>query len=120
MPTSPENLAMFESDWPGTDWRGEKNTRLPGPRRGGELGARPPGRLAKFHAPKDHEIEAAFNRYAKVVRPIPPTVMVPSTSGTGADVSQFAIVTDTSARSKITIISRALVPEIEALFRAAL
>ena len=48
----------------------------------------------------------------KVVRPIPPTVMVPSTSGTGADVSQFAIVTDTAARTKITIISRTLVPEI--------
>jgi alcohol dehydrogenase class IV len=48
----------------------------------------------------------------KVVRPIPPTVMVPSTSGTGADVSQFAVVTDTTARIKITIISRTLVPEI--------
>jgi alcohol dehydrogenase class IV len=48
----------------------------------------------------------------KVVRPIPPTVMVPSTSGTGADVSQFAVITDTAARIKITIISRTLVPEI--------
>ncbi|HJY59801.1 MAG TPA: iron-containing alcohol dehydrogenase [Streptosporangiaceae bacterium] len=104
--------------------------------------------------PKDHEIEAAFQRYAesgsdviiglgggscidaakgvailsgnggrilgykgvdKVVRPIPPTVMVPSTSGTGADVSQFAIVTDTAARTKITIISRTLVPEISVI-----
>ena len=104
--------------------------------------------------PKDHEIEAAFSRYAesgsdviiglgggscidaakgvailsgnggrilayegvdKVVRPIPPTVMVPSTSGTGADVSQFAIVTDTAARNKITIISRTLVPEISVI-----
>jgi alcohol dehydrogenase class IV len=51
----------------------------------------------------------------KVVRPIPPTVMVPSTSGTGADVSQFAIVTDTAARIKITIISRTLVPEISVI-----
>jgi alcohol dehydrogenase class IV len=48
----------------------------------------------------------------RVIHPIPPTVMVPSTSGTGADVSQFAVVTDTVARTKITIISRALVPEI--------
>jgi len=101
--------------------------------------------------PKDHEIEAAFQKYAesgsdviiglgggscidaakgvailsgnggrildyegvdKVVHPILPTVMVPSTSGTGADVSQFAVVTDTAARIKITIISRTLVPEI--------
>lgn len=51
----------------------------------------------------------------KVVRPIPPTVMVPSTSGTGADVSQFAVVTDTAAHIKITIISRTLVPEISVI-----
>jgi alcohol dehydrogenase class IV len=216
MPIPPENLAMVESDWPGSDWNREKSTQLAGPRRGEDFHARPPGRLAKFHVPeivfgpgalgelghctarlgarrpflvtdpglieagwvdeavaylrqsglhlalwhdvtpnpKDHEIEAAFARYAergsdviiglgggscidaakgvailsgnggrilgyegvdKVLRPIPPTVMVPSTSGTGADVSQFAIVTDTVARSKITIISRTLVPEISVI-----
>lgn len=211
-----ENLAMVESAWPGADWNYEKGTQLAGPRRGEELCAHPPGRLAKFHAPeivfgpgalaelghctarlgarrpflvtdpglieagwvdeavaylrqselypamwhdvtpnpKDHEIEAAFQMYAesgsdviiglgggscidaakglailsgnggrilgyegvdKVVRPIPPTVMLPSTSGTGADVSQFAIVTDTAARTKIIIISRTLVPEISVI-----
>ena len=216
MPTSPENLAMFESDWPGAGWDQGGSARLPGPRRGDELGAHISSRLAKFHAPeivfgpgalaelghctartgarrpflvtdpglieagwvdealaylrqselhpalwhavtpnpKDHEIEAGFERYAesgcdviiglgggscidaakgvailsgnggrilryegvdKVVHPIPPTVMVPSTSGTGADVSQFAIVTDTAARNKITIISRTLVPEISVI-----
>ncbi len=104
--------------------------------------------------PKDHEIEAAFQRYAesgsdviiglgggscidaakgvailsgnggrilgyegvdKVVDPIPPTMMVPSTAGTGADVSQFAVITDTAARVKITIISRTLEPEISVI-----
>ncbi|WP_068268952.1 iron-containing alcohol dehydrogenase [Aldersonia kunmingensis] len=44
--------------------------------------------------------------------PIPPLVMVPSTSGTGADVSQFCIVTDTTRGTKITILGRALVPDI--------
>ncbi|MEN0136101.1 MAG: iron-containing alcohol dehydrogenase [Rhodococcus sp. (in: high G+C Gram-positive bacteria)] len=44
--------------------------------------------------------------------PIPPLVMVPSTSGTGADVSQFCIVTDTRRGTKITIIGRALVPDV--------
>lgn len=48
----------------------------------------------------------------EVVNPIPPLVMVPSTSGTGADVSQFCVVTDTDRATKITIISRTLVPEI--------
>ncbi|MEV0180346.1 iron-containing alcohol dehydrogenase [Streptomyces sp. NPDC050625] len=104
--------------------------------------------------PKDHEIQAAFERYAEsgcdvivgvgggsvidaakgvailsgngghildyegvdqVVQPIPPTVMVPSTSGTGADVSQFAIVTDTTQHIKISIVSRTLVPDISVI-----
>jgi alcohol dehydrogenase class IV len=47
-----------------------------------------------------------------VSQPIPPLVMAPSTSGTGADVSQFAVITDTAHRTKITIISRTIVPEI--------
>ncbi|GAA4613149.1 iron-containing alcohol dehydrogenase [Saccharopolyspora hordei] len=101
--------------------------------------------------PKDHEVEAAYERYVdsgsdviigvgggsvidaakgvailsgnggrildyegvdKVVHPIPPLVMAPSTSGSGADVSQFAIITDTAAATKITILSRTLVPDI--------
>jgi alcohol dehydrogenase len=44
--------------------------------------------------------------------PIPPTVMVPTTGGSGADVSQFCVVTDTTRRFKVTIGGRALVPEI--------
>jgi alcohol dehydrogenase class IV len=48
----------------------------------------------------------------KATVPIPPLVAVPSTSGTGADVSQFCIVTDTTRNTKITILGRALVPDI--------
>ena len=48
----------------------------------------------------------------KADRPIPPLIMIPSTSGTGADVSQFCIVTDTERAMKVTIIGRALVPDI--------
>ncbi len=51
----------------------------------------------------------------KVVNPIPPLVMIPSTSGTGADVSQFCIVTDTARLTKITIIGRALVPDVSVI-----
>lgn len=47
-----------------------------------------------------------------VDKPIPPLLMIPSTSGTGADVSQFCIVTDTARSVKITIMGRALVPDI--------
>lgn len=48
----------------------------------------------------------------QVHRQIPPLLMIPSTSGTGADVSQFLIVTDTARRRKVTIMGRALVPDI--------
>jgi alcohol dehydrogenase class IV len=48
----------------------------------------------------------------KIANPIPPLVMMPSTSGTGADVSQFCIVTDTVRRNKVTIMGRALVPDV--------
>ncbi len=48
----------------------------------------------------------------KAQMPIPPLVVVPSTAGTGADVSQFCIVTDTTRNTKITILGRALVPDI--------
>jgi len=50
-----------------------------------------------------------------VLMPIPPLVVVPSTSGTGADVSQFCIITDTTRATKITILGRALVPDISVI-----
>jgi 1,3-propanediol dehydrogenase len=48
----------------------------------------------------------------RATRPIPPMVMVPTTGGSGSDVSQFCVVTDTERRLKVTIGGRALVPEI--------
>jgi alcohol dehydrogenase class IV len=48
----------------------------------------------------------------RATSPIPPMVMVPTTGGSGADVSQFCVVTDTARRLKATIGGRALVPEI--------
>ncbi|MGJ7441219.1 iron-containing alcohol dehydrogenase [Aquipuribacter sp. MA13-6] len=48
----------------------------------------------------------------RVSQPIPPLVMIPSTSGTGADVSQFCVVSDTVRSVKVTIIGRALVPDV--------
>lgn len=48
----------------------------------------------------------------QMTQPIPPLLIIPTTSGTGADVSQFCIVTDTARSVKITIMGRALVPDI--------
>ena len=48
----------------------------------------------------------------KIENPLPPMIMIPTTAGTGADVSQFAMITDTSRKIKMTIISKSLVPDI--------
>jgi len=44
--------------------------------------------------------------------PPPPLICVPTTAGTGADVSQFAIINDTTRKVKIAIISKKIVPDI--------
>lgn len=48
----------------------------------------------------------------RIARPIPPLVAAPTTAGTGADVSQFAVITDTRRGLKATLIGKALVPDI--------
>jgi alcohol dehydrogenase class IV len=48
----------------------------------------------------------------RIHRPLPPVVLCPTTCGTGSDVSQFAIVTDTERRCKMTIMSRTVAPDI--------
>lgn len=55
---------------------------------------------------------AGYAGVGKVTGPLPPTVMVPTTGGSGSDVSQFCVVTDTARQLKITIGARALVPDI--------
>jgi 1,3-propanediol dehydrogenase len=47
-----------------------------------------------------------------ITQPIPPLVCAPTTAGTGADVTQFAIITDTDRKMKMTILSRAIMPDI--------
>lgn len=48
-------------------------------------------------------------------RPLPPLVCVPTTSGSSADVSQFAIITDTVRKVKIALVSKMLVPDVSLL-----
>jgi len=47
-----------------------------------------------------------------ITRPLPPMVMVPTTAGAGSEVSQFAIIVDTTRKLKMSIISKSLVPDI--------
>ncbi|MBC7962126.1 MAG: iron-containing alcohol dehydrogenase [Steroidobacteraceae bacterium] len=48
----------------------------------------------------------------RISRPLPPMVIAPSTAGAGSEVSQFAIIVDTSRKLKMSIISKSLVPDI--------
>ena len=48
----------------------------------------------------------------KVTKPLPPIIAVPSTGGSGSEVTQFAIVVDGQRQLKMAIISRSLVPDI--------
>ncbi len=58
-----------------------------------------------------HDYEGA-NR---IHRPLAPMVFVPTTAGSGSDISQFAIVTDVERQVKMSIISRTLVPNISVI-----
>ncbi|HBA87035.1 MAG TPA: alcohol dehydrogenase [Geobacter sp.] len=53
-----------------------------------------------------------FEGTDRIVRPLPPMVLCPTTCGTGSDVSQFAIISDTEKRCKLTIMSRCVAPNI--------
>jgi alcohol dehydrogenase len=48
----------------------------------------------------------------QVRHPLPPVLAAPSTAGTAADLSQFAVITDTQRRLKATLIGHALIPEL--------
>jgi alcohol dehydrogenase class IV len=53
-----------------------------------------------------------FEGVDKIDRPMPPLICVPTTGGTGADVSQFAIINNQKERCKIAIISKTVVPDV--------
>lgn len=48
----------------------------------------------------------------KVTAPGPPLICIPTTAGSSADISQFAIFLNTQKKTKVAIISKAVVPDI--------
>ncbi|QGY40391.1 iron-containing alcohol dehydrogenase [Pseudodesulfovibrio cashew] len=46
----------------------------------------------------------------RIMRPLPPMILIPSTAGSSSDISQFCIITDMEREVKMSIISRSLVP----------
>ena len=53
-----------------------------------------------------------FEGVDKVYNPIPPLICIPTTAGSSADVSQFAVIMDQKKKVKISIISKAVVPDV--------
>ena len=53
-----------------------------------------------------------FEGVDKVEFPSPPLICIPTTAGSSADVSQFAVITDTRRKAKIAIISKMVVPDV--------
>jgi len=54
----------------------------------------------------------AFEGVDEVPMPGPPLICVPTTAGSAADVSQFAIINDTTRKVKIAIVSKTVVPDV--------
>ncbi|MFW5733463.1 MAG: alcohol dehydrogenase-like regulatory protein ErcA [Oceanidesulfovibrio sp.] len=77
------------------------------------VGGGSPMDLAKgvgiVHSNQQHILE--FEGADNVVLPGPPLVCIPTTAGSSADVSQFAIITDTNRNVKIAIVSKTVVPD---------
>ena len=48
----------------------------------------------------------------RIPRPGPPLICIPTTAGTAADISQFAIINNTDRHYKIAIISKSVVPDV--------
>lgn len=61
-----------------------------------------------------------FEGVDQVPVPIPPLICIPTTGGTSADVSQFAIINNTVEKVKMAIISKAMVPDIALIDPATL
>ncbi|UMZ74191.1 iron-containing alcohol dehydrogenase [Natranaerofaba carboxydovora] len=48
----------------------------------------------------------------KITKPLPPLVVVPTTAGSGAEITQFCIITNKEKKSKMSIVSKSLIPDI--------
>ncbi len=55
---------------------------------------------------------ALYEGVDEIVQAIPPLICIPTTAGSAADISQFAIITNTQEAYKMAIVSKMLVPDL--------
>lgn len=61
-----------------------------------------------------------FEGVDRVNKAIPPLICIPTTAGSSADVSQFTIIVDSKRKTKLAIVSKALVPDVALIDPATL
>ena len=57
-------------------------------------------------------IIADYEGANRIKRPLPPMILLPTTAGSGSDLTQFCIITDVQRKLKMSIISRSLIPNV--------
>ena len=60
----------------------------------------------------NHRHILSFEGVDQVPLPMPPLICIPTTGGTSADVSQFAIINNLQEKTKIAIVSKSVVPDL--------
>ena len=68
------------------------------------VGASQPGTLTEY--------ENMVGGKAKIKPPVPPVICIPTTSGTGSETNQFAVITDKQRDVKFTVMSDLMVPKL--------
>jgi alcohol dehydrogenase class IV len=68
----------------------------------------------------NHRSIRLFEGVDMVTAPMPPLICIPTTGGTSADVSQFAIISDPLEKVKFTIVSKSVVPDLALIDPATL
>ncbi len=63
-----------------------------------------PGRMREF--------DSMLGGAAKIRAPLPPVICIPTTSGTGSEINQYAVITDTENNIKFVIMSDRIIPSL--------